>query len=119
VQSLPNYCRLKRQNAVLLAAVRNGVIVTKHAFYRLYRAFRTSLLRSTCRSSTICCCNGRITKIQHLLPIAAILQSCELQTGPLGGSLVGGAMFSRTYLAISGAKVARAVVHGGPPLQAG
>jgi hypothetical protein len=27
-------------------------------------------------------------------------------------------MFSRTYLAISGAKVSRAVVHGEPPLQA-
>jgi hypothetical protein len=42
VQSLPNYCRLKRQNAVLLAAVRNGVVVTNHAFYRSHRAFRTS-----------------------------------------------------------------------------
>jgi hypothetical protein len=43
VQPLPNYCRLKRQNAVLLAAVRNGVIVAKHAFYRFHRAFfRTS-----------------------------------------------------------------------------
>jgi hypothetical protein len=42
VQSLPNYCRLKRQNAVLLAAVRNGVVVAKHAFYRFHRAFRTS-----------------------------------------------------------------------------
>jgi hypothetical protein len=42
VQSLPNYCRLKRQNAVLLAAVRNGVIVAKHAFCRFHRAFRTS-----------------------------------------------------------------------------
>jgi hypothetical protein len=42
VQSLPNYCRLKRQNAVRLAAVRNGVIVAKHAFYRSHSAFRTS-----------------------------------------------------------------------------
>jgi hypothetical protein len=32
VQSSPNYCRLKRQNAVLLAAVRNGVIVYKARF---------------------------------------------------------------------------------------
>jgi hypothetical protein len=28
-------------------------------------------------------------------------------------------MFSRTYLAVSGAEVARVVVHGEPPLQAG
>jgi hypothetical protein len=39
VQSLPNYCRLKRQNAVLLAAVRNGVIAAKHAFYRFHGVF--------------------------------------------------------------------------------
>jgi hypothetical protein len=32
--------RLKRQNVVLLAAVRNGVIAAKHAFYRFHRAFR-------------------------------------------------------------------------------
>jgi hypothetical protein len=45
VQSLPNYCRLKRQNAVLLAAVRNGVIAAKHAFYRLHRAFIQDFVR--------------------------------------------------------------------------
>jgi hypothetical protein len=35
------------------------------------------------------------------------------------GSLLGGAMFSRTYVAISGAKVALAIAHGEPPLQVG
>jgi hypothetical protein len=42
---------------------------------------------------------------------------CELQTGLLEGSLE--EQCFRTYLAVSGAKVARAVVHGEPPLQAG
>jgi hypothetical protein len=34
--------KLVREVEVFLAAVRNGVIVTKHAFYRFHRAFRTS-----------------------------------------------------------------------------
>jgi hypothetical protein len=83
-QSLPNYCCLSRQNAVLLAAVRNGVIAAKHAFYRFHRAFRTSFDVPKLHYLLF---YSWITKIQHLLPIEAILQSCELQAGLLEGSL--------------------------------
>jgi hypothetical protein len=107
---------LKRQNAVLLAAVRNGVIVAKHAFYRPHMAFGTSdFVRSAEAPLFVVCCFYGSRKIE------AVLQPCELciQTTKAFGRLLGGAMFSRTYFAIYGAKVARAIAHGEPPLQAG
>jgi hypothetical protein len=44
VQSLPNYCRLKRQGAVLLAAVRNVVIAAKHETILQPRELQARLL---------------------------------------------------------------------------
>jgi hypothetical protein len=46
------------------------------------------------------------TTLQYLLPIEAILQSCELQIWLSEGPLEEQCFLARTYVAISGVKVA-------------